>query len=223
MIYPTRLAIVLTAIGAPVALLIGLIAPGYWAAAGAWLAMIFGLVLLDALIGPSRGAAQLILETPGSLGMAGKGTMTVRATFERSSPREAQLAVETNARLTVSPDYLVTRFSPDGAAAGLELTPVRRGEGEVTGLWMRWRGPLGLVWKQVREEPARKIPIVPNVQAVKDEAIRLFSRDAMFGIKSQLETGDGSEFHALRELVGGMDPRTIDWKQSARHAKLLAK
>src|SRR6185312_3335757 len=55
------------------------------------------------------------------------------------------------------------------------------------------------------------------------EAIRLFARDAMFGLKAQLETGDGSEFHALRELVTGMDRRTIDWKQSARHMKLLAK
>jgi len=90
-------------------------------------------------------------------------------------------------------------------------------------VWMRWRGPLGLVWKQVSEAPDRKIAIVPNIQAVKDEAIRMFSREALFGLKTQLETGDGSEFHALRELVGGMDPRTIDWKQSARHTKLLAK
>ena len=58
---------------------------------------------------------------------------------------------------------------------------------------------------------------------MKDEAIRLFARDAMFGLKAQLETGDGSEFHALRELPPGMDRRTIDWKQSARHGKLLAK
>jgi uncharacterized protein (DUF58 family) len=112
-----------------------------------------------------------------------------------------------------------------GAEGGViaELTPLRRGEGEIVSLWLRWRGPLGLVWKQIRETPARKIPITPNIQAVKDEAIRMFSREAMFGIKSQLETGDGSEFHALREMVAGMDPRTIDWKQTARHAKLLAK
>ncbi len=58
---------------------------------------------------------------------------------------------------------------------------------------------------------------------MKDEAIRLFARDAMFGLKAQLESGDGSEFHALRELAPGMDRRAIDWKQSARHGKLLAK
>ncbi|MEO1569141.1 MAG: DUF58 domain-containing protein, partial [Pseudomonadota bacterium] len=48
-------------------------------------------------------------------------------------------------------------------------------------------------------------------------------RDADFGIKSQMERGDGSEFDALREFAAGMDPRAIDWKQSARHRDLLAK
>ncbi|MEO8114209.1 MAG: DUF58 domain-containing protein, partial [Phenylobacterium sp.] len=120
-------------------------------------------------------------------------------------------------------ERMTTDFIEGGAVAGAELKTVRRGEGEVSQLWLRWRGPLGLVWKQVREAPARKVLVTPNIQAVKDEAIRLFSREAIFGIKTQLETGDGSEFDALREMVGGMDTRTIDWNQSARHRKLLAK
>jgi uncharacterized protein (DUF58 family) len=223
MIYPTRRAIVLTALGAPAALLIGLIAPGYWVAGGAWLALIFSLSLLDAFIGPPRSAAVISLETPRSLGIASSGAMTVRASFERASPPAAEVALETNEKIAVVPDRMPTRFSQGGAAAGAELKTLRRGEGEISQLWLRWRGPLGLVWKQVREAPARKVLVTPNIQAVKDEAIRLFSREAIFGIKSQLETGDGSEFHALRELVAGMDTRTIDWNQSARHRKLLAK
>ncbi|HWA62280.1 MAG TPA: DUF58 domain-containing protein [Caulobacteraceae bacterium] len=223
MIYPTRLAIALMAVGAPAALLIGLIAPGWWVVGGGWAALILGLVLVDALVGPSRASAVLSLETPGVIGIGGRGELTLRADFERAAPRMAEIAVETNARLTATPVRLHARFHGSQALASARLTPVRRGEGEISTLWLRWRGPLGLVWKQVREAPARKVAVTPNIQAVKDEAIRLFSREAMFGLKTQLETGEGSEFHALRELVGGMDPRTIDWKQSARHTKLLAK
>ncbi|MDB5621291.1 DUF58 domain-containing protein, partial [Tardiphaga sp.] len=135
----------------------------------------------------------------------------------------AEIAIQTNERLTVSPDRAPVRFVDGASVSDLTLTPLRRGEGEIETLWLRWRGPLGLVWKQVRDAPGRKIAVIPNIQAVKDEAIRLFSREALFGLKEQLESGDGSEFHALRELVGGMDPRTIDWKQSARHTKLLSK
>ena len=223
MIYPTRRAIVLTAIGAPAALLIGLIAPGYWVTGGAWLALIFSLSLLDALIGPSRSAAVIALETPRGLGIASSGAMTIRATFERTAPPSAEVALETNEKIAVVPDRITTRFSMGEATADAELKTLRRGEGVISQVWLRWRGPLGLVWKQVQESPARKVLVTPNIQAVKDEAIRLFSREAIFGIKTQLETGDGSEFHALRELVGGMDTRTIDWNQSARHRKLLAK
>jgi uncharacterized protein (DUF58 family) len=67
------------------------------------------------------------------------------------------------------------------------------------------------------------IPIIPNVQAVKEEALRLFQRNALFGLNVQRDIGDGAEFHALADFRAGMDRRTIDWKQTARHAALLAK
>jgi uncharacterized protein (DUF58 family) len=128
-----------------------------------------------------------------------------------------------NPRLSLSSDRAATPVRGGAAEATYELTPVRRGEGRIERIWARWRGPFGLVWKQISETPNHAVAITPNVGAVKDEAIRLFARDAMFGLKEQLETGDGSEFHALRELVPGMDKRAVDWKQSARHGKLLAK
>jgi uncharacterized protein (DUF58 family) len=222
-IYPTARAVWLTALGAPLALLVGLIAPAWWVLAGAWLALILGLVLADALIGPGRGAASLVLEAPGVLGAGSRGAMTVRAAFAGTAPADAQLAVETNARLVAEPAWAPLSFSAGEAGARFDLIPVRRGVGEVSTLWLRWRGALGLVWKQVTERPARRLAITPDIGGVKAQAIRLFARDAQSGLKTQLETGEGSEFHALREVVGAIDPRTVDWKSSARHGKLLGK
>src|SRR5207253_9428278 len=65
--------------------------------------------------------------------------------------------------------------------------------------------------------------ITPDIQGVKDEALRMFSRDAPFGMKAQLETGEGADFHALKDFTTGMDLRSIDWTQSARHAKLIGR
>ena len=90
-------------------------------------------------------------------------------------------------------------------------------------LWARWKGPLGLIQKRSREQLDIEIPVTPNVRWVKEEAVRLYTRDADFGIKMQIERGDGSEFDALREFAAGMDKRAIDWKHSARHRMLLAK
>src|SRR5580698_5189356 len=197
------------AVGAPAALAIGLIQPGYWVAGAAWVVLIGGLCLADALLGAPRDRVSLALEAPGALPTAGSAPMSLKISFERRAPAEAEAAAQVNARLSLDVERT--------------FAPVRRGEGEIEKVWARWRGPFGLVWKQITEAPKRMIPITPNVGAVKDEAIRLFARDAAFGLKAQLETGEGSEFHALRELAPGMDKRAIDWKQSARHGKLLAK
>ncbi|MCL1941481.1 MAG: DUF58 domain-containing protein, partial [Synergistaceae bacterium] len=56
-----------------------------------------------------------------------------------------------------------------------------------------------------------------------DEALRFFSRDVEYGLKSQRMHGDGTEFDNLRDYEQGMDYRFIDWKSSARHRKILCK
>ncbi|HEY1448118.1 MAG TPA: DUF58 domain-containing protein [Caulobacteraceae bacterium] len=221
MIYPTWRAIALVAAGAVPALLAGLLAPAYWAAAGGWIALILGLTLLDALIGPNRREATLSLETPSTLGIGGEALAKVTTAFEGTRPRTAQLVVDTDARLTANPDRL--DLLPGQGQVSVRLVPARRGRGEISNLWLRWPGPLGLVWKQIRTPMRRSIAIVPNIEAVKAEAVRLFSREAVSGLKSQLDIGDGADFHALKDIVGPTDLRAIDWKQSARHGKLLGK
>ena len=223
MIYPTRRAIILAAAGAPVSLLVGLIAPGYWVAVGGWLTLVAGLILVDALVGPSRGAATVSVEAPGVLGMGARETAVFRATFDHAAPRRAQISAQTNARLRLAAGSAMMIFAGRTGEADVTFTAARRGAGEISTLWLRWQGVLGLVWKQVRETPRRVIIVAPDVQAVKTRAMILFARDAQHGVKLQRDTGEGSEFHALREMDGATDPRVIDWKQSARHGALLGK
>ncbi len=90
-------------------------------------------------------------------------------------------------------------------------------------LWVRWAGPLGLVWKQRRFAIDRAISVVPNMRLVTDEGRRLFQRNSWFGLRQQKLRGEGHEYEALAEYQPGMDRRAIDWNASARHVKLLAK
>ena len=211
------------ALGAPAALALGLVQPHYWVAGAAWAALVGALCLADALLGAPRDRASLAVEAPGVLHTGDVATLRLKISFERGGPAHAEAAAQVNERLSLSADRARVTVRRGEADAAFELSPVRRGQGEIERIWARWRGPFGLVWKQISRTPKLLVAITPNVSAVKDEAIRLFARDAMFGLKTQLETGDGSEFHALRELTPGMDRRAIDWKQSARHGKLLAK
>jgi uncharacterized protein (DUF58 family) len=222
-IYPTSRAVAVMALGAPLALALGLVQPHYWVAGAAWAMLIGALCLADAVLAAPRDRAGLALAAPGVMHTGDVAPMRLTLVFEGRAPAEAEMAAQANERLSLSADRVRAPVRRGEADAAFELSPVRRGQGEIERIWARWRGPFGLIWKQLAQTPKQLIPITPNVSAVKDEAIRLFARDAMFGLKAQLETGDGSEFHALRELTPGMDRRAIDWKQSARHGKLLAK
>ena len=63
----------------------------------------------------------------------------------------------------------------------------------------------------------------PDIASVKEQALRLFARDAPLGAKPLTDAGEGSDFHALKEFQTGMDLGDIDWKQSARHGKLIGR
>lgn len=222
-LYPTKRAVAVAAFGAPVALAVGLAAPGLWSVAAAWVLMVAGLMAADALLAARPSALALTLSAPGVMGLGRSQAATVDAAFSGAAPREIEIAVEVNARLAASPVRQHIRLGGGWGRASVDLTPQRRGEGRLEQVWARWRGPLGLMWLQRMEAPAHAIAITPDVERVKEQALRLFSRDALFGLKAQIETGEGGDFHALRDFQTGMDRRAIDWKQSGRHGKLVAR
>jgi uncharacterized protein (DUF58 family) len=223
-IYPTRRAIFLAAAGAPLCLAVGLAAPGLWRVALVWLALTAGLVLADLVLSADSRRMQLSLRAPAGLGLGETGTAQAAcACPARLAPRRVELALEANEKLAVHPERASLRVEGGMAEAGFKLEPQRRGEGVIHRLWARWTGPLGLVWRQKTETLDKVVALSPNIEAVKREAIRLYARDAQFGQKIQIDRGEGSEFQSLAEFRAGMDRRTIDWKQSARHNDLLAK
>lgn len=224
MIYPTRRAVMLAALGAPLALALGAAAPGWSYVGVVWVAAIAALLLADAGVAAMGRRVELALDHPRSLPVGGEGHARVRAVFPRSAlVRSTEIALEADDRLAVAPGKARARAQNGAAETELLLTPQRRGEAMLHRLWVRWTGPLGLAFAQRAEPLERPTPITPNVEAVKSEAMRMFARDALFGVKSQLDTGEGAEFHALKDFIPGMDKRTVDWKRSARHGRLVAK
>jgi uncharacterized protein (DUF58 family) len=223
MIYPTRRAVAVMAAGAPLALAAGLAAPHLWVLGAAWVLAAAGLILADAWLAPSPSALSLTLSAPRALGMGTSGEAVVEASFRGARSPKLQVALGADARLGLEPASQTLRLGPEGGRGRVKLIPLRRGEAVFERLWARWRGPLGLAWVQRTDAPDQRTAITPDVQGVKAEALRMFTRDAPFGLKAQIDTGEGSDFNALKEFRTGMDLRSIDWKQSARHAKLIGR
>lgn len=211
------------AAGAAPALAVALLAPGLWTAAAAWIVLAAGLMLADALLAPPPRRLALEVAAPRVMGVGRPEAARLIATFEGRAPAEVELAVGVDARLRADPERATVRTSGGRAEAELRLSPLRRGESRVEGAWARWRGPLGLVWLQRHARDGPHIAVTPDVFGVKEQALRLFSRDAPLGAKPLLDAGEGSDFHALKEFQTGMDLGDIDWKQSARHGKLVGR
>lgn len=223
MIYPTRRLVLAALAGAPVALVAGLVQPGLWVAAPAWLLAVGALALVDALLAPPPARAEVAFDVPDYLAVAAAARARLSVAFPRreAPPPSLQAALEAEPRVGLEtvegrPDQRPGRFVFD-------FTPERRGQAVFSKAVVRWQGPFGLIWRQAGRKLDVKIPVGADIRRIEDEAVRMFSRDALHGAKVQMDTGEGAEFHALSEFHSGMDRRTVDWKQSARHQKLLAK
>tara|TARA_R110002094_G_scaffold190243_1_gene164954 strand:- start:4059 stop:5372 length:1314 start_codon:yes stop_codon:yes gene_type:complete len=223
-ISPTPRAIFLMLLGVPLMLAIALMAPALWTVSAGWIVGVGALILMDAMLGASLRAYKLDLAPPALLYVGGSDPLPIVLSFaDGPLPRRIQVQLETNEILEDIPAKGLRGWDGRERPHEFALTPKRRGMAKLVRMWSRWNGPLGLVQKRHVLELDHAITVTPNIRWVKDEAIRLFSRDAAFGIKTQIERGDGSEFDALREFSSGMDRRAIDWKHSARHRILLAK
>jgi uncharacterized protein (DUF58 family) len=224
-IYPTRRAVTVLAAGAPVALLAGVLTPVGWLAGPVWIAGVVLLFAADALLTGSRSSLTLDPPEPvrAAVGRPGLVGLTARFAAQGRAPHQVEAALSGEAKLGVDDAPRQAGVRSHVASLAFPFTPERRGDAALHELWVRWRGPMKLAWKQKTFRLDLSTPVLTDLQWVRDQAVRLFARDALFGTKAQLDIGEGAEFQALRDYQPGMDRRAIDWKQSARHAALLAK
>ncbi len=221
---PTLRAILLFVGGIPAAL-VPVLGSEAWVTV--WVAYVAGAALalgVDALLAPGRSRIALRASGPATMALRAPATLEVTVDGARALTG-ARVEVLADLPADVDPVAVVAVKVPAGGAATVSfpLVPRRRGTFRVEAVWARWRGPLGLLERRIRVPVDVPVGVVPDLRPVRAAALRFFSsRDLASGSKSERYLGDGSEFESLRDHVFGMDPRTIDWKASARHRKLLS-
>ena len=104
MIYPASRAIILAAIGMPLTLIAALVNQRLWLVGIAWLVLVAGMVVADALLGAWRSELKLEPLIPTALPMGAGGQALVTAIFEgKSAPREMEFMLEANGLIDVVP------------------------------------------------------------------------------------------------------------------------
>jgi uncharacterized protein (DUF58 family) len=221
-IRPTRRAVVVLTLGFAAALLPAVVAARLWTVWPAFLGTLVLAAVWDVLSGPSARRIRIREELPECLYIGDPDPIVLRLRGDgRAAPVEVRLDLGDRFE---EADPIHTRLAPDGETVVARVRPRRRGPAVVEAIWLRWAGPFGLVCRVHRRLVNREIPVVPDVRSVRNAALLSFrSPERWMGLKEARHVGEGSEFESLREYLPGFDHRTIDWKASARHRKLLVR
>lgn len=221
---PTFRAAMIYAAGVPVTLVLILADPAWWPVGPAYLGFVTLLCGMDVVFAPWARNLNVQWRWPQILYIGEDSELEVRLTLG-DSRLSASFDVVCDLGELLAPPSSARVFVGKGqdAITSLKLSPLRRGNADIHRIWLRWSGPFGLFNRQAVYDLNASVAVLPNLNMVRQAALRFSARDALHGIKLQHQQGEGSEFNALREWVPGLDHRSIDWKQSARHRMLVCK
>ena len=97
------------------------------------------------------------------------------------------------------------------------VRPLRRGDYYFGDLHLRWRSPLGLLFRQGRVPAAEQVKVFPNLLDVRRYDLLLRrNRLQEMGLRHSRMFGEGTEFERMREYLPDDEFRRINWKASAR-------
>ena len=184
------------------------------------------LLVADAVAIPGADQLSATRRTPARISLGAEAEVEVRLDNRTARP--------VRVRVTDDLPPILERAGPDVAdvwvpARREERIPytvrtVRRGDGAFGDVHLRVAGPLGMAWRQRRVPHAQAVRVVPGVLEVKRyRLLGLRNRLREAGFRSVRQRGEGGAFESLREYVAGDDPRTLDWKASARRGDLIVR
>lgn len=220
----TRRTLFLLLIAAPILALATIARVAVWAAA-IYLLAILGLMLADFLLSPRPGDFKPARENESklSLGADNVVAIVVRRLGSSSTARAVDLLV----RDEVPTEYVISKLFMQGSLAPGEtvrldytVKPLRRGDYNFGGCWLRYTGVLGLIMRQRRYPLDAPVKVYPNLLEVRKYEL-LARKDQLFeiGLKNARRIGGGTEFERLRDYEQDDDYRRINWPATARMHK----
>ncbi len=199
-----------------------------WGGQPAWFGFASALLLIslaDALAALRLPTPAVARRVPASLAL-GVRTEVVMRVANRAA-RSLRLELHDHHPASFAPEGL-PRTLALGAGEWAELRyqvrPVARGEAAFDPAELRLFSPLGL-WQSRRfSGEAQAVRVYPNFRALaKYTLLATDNRLSQIGVLQVRRRGEGTEFHQLREHRQGDPQRAIDWKATARTARLIAR
>jgi uncharacterized protein (DUF58 family) len=193
-----------------------------------WLALAAGvlvLALLDAFAGLRLPAPALVRRVPGSLALGVRSEVRLRVA--NAAGMRVRFELHDHHPATFEAEGLPRRLDlarGQWTEVAYQVRPVARGETHFEAAEVRIFSPLGLWQVSRRAGPRSQVRVYPNFRALaKYTLLATDNRLSQIGVLQVRRRGEGMEFHQLREYRQGDAQRAIDWKATARTARLIAR
>lgn len=191
-----------------------------------WDGLIVALAIADAVTMPRAGAlraTRTFIDSP-VLGRETRLELKVLHTTNRLL--RVHIADDLHPALAqLPPSGWLTAFPRDPVRLQCTVTPSRRGDYALGGIWLRWRGTLGLIERRAVCRPMQRIRIYPPMERTADDQAMYLLRIRQIEIQRRRLrlTGTGREFDHLRDYRGGDEMRNISWPATARRSKIVTR
>ncbi|HST61958.1 MAG TPA: DUF58 domain-containing protein [Longimicrobium sp.] len=184
------------------------------------------LLVLDALAIPGPLQLAVARKTPARISLGASAEVEVRMDNRAGRRVRVRVTDDLPPLLERQGGDVTDTWLPAQREEGVRYTvkTLRRGDGVFGDVHLRVAGPLGLAWRQRRVPRADAVRVIPGVLEVKRyRLLGMRNRLREAGFRSVRQRGEGGAFESLREYARGDDPRTVDWKASARRGGLIVR
>lgn len=199
-------------------------APGLAAVARVGLLVLTALLVLDVLLlYRVRQGVRARRTTPERLSNGDDNELLLHVASRYAFPIRAEIIDELPFQFQIR-DAAHRLTVPPGQEQTVRYTvrPVERGDYVFGALNVYARSALGLAVRRYRFDEGRVTPVYPSyLQMRRYELLAISNRLEEVGVKKMRRIGHTMEFDHVRDYVLGDDPRTINWKATARRATLM--
>ncbi len=179
------------------------------------------LLLLDALLAHRQPPLRVRRERAAWLSLGAENEIVLVLENVGNRPVRVIVRDESPAPFRAEPDLLEAFIPGHGTVRpAYRLLPTARGDFTFGNVYLRCRGPLGLVWIDRVVEAGETVPVYPNLLEVRRyEALLRAALVRAGGYRSRKLLGGGREFSHFRDYTVDDDYRAVNWKATARRSK----
>lgn len=180
---------------------------------------------LDALLLPRKQNIEVTRVVPERLSLNEPTRVSLEVRNKTRRRLRIELAEDLPAQIDSEPAAVELTLGPgESGEVSYRLRAHKRGKYTLSGVDVRVKPAWGLLYRQFRLQQAVDVDVFPNVVNLKRyELLLRRGLTVEQGIARLRMLGQGSEFESLRQYTPGDEISRVDWKATAKRARLIVR